>query len=628
MSFYVISPLPITDTIFTGSNVPENDYQEFSSGTAYAVGDDVMVATSTANIHKTFQDLVAQSAGLTADILDEDCSDISDWTDNDTGVGGGVSEVSPTGQFRFDTNISAAGNYYARRGRTLSSPPNTFTIEIKTYFDSLGTMAAGDNASMLYTSATWKFWVVFASDGLYILKASAATTEVGTNIVKCNASAAWQTWRFEVTKTVEADATVTVYLKEETGDFVSQGTVDCDDVAAAIDGSFTYQQGGNTTNNMVSHIDYIKIATGLGRIANTSDYPVNNSSWLETGSTNRWNCFNNVLGSQTEQATKIEYVLTPGAVIDSVALLNIESDTVDIVEIDSADQLIANNDWTDATGGTPPTGWTEVGTVPDFTIQGAALRITCDANGEGISQTIAVSAATEYQLVFLYKNTASDIAQVAVYDMTHSANILATTDLTSSVANSSYSYVFTTPAGCVSIKISFLAKTAGDIVYFEAPYLCPTEYSETVTTGASKTSVVKSDIPQKAAGILTVTINKSGTAAIGELIIGTKTTLGTMRPKPQIGFRNLSTLDEDVFGNIDITRRGYKNKMVCGVIVPSASLNSIHKFLCDHKDDMMVYVGSETYSCLQLYGFSKEPQIIPEVDKTNSDMNLEIWSVI
>jgi hypothetical protein len=266
--------------------------------------------------------------------------------------------------------------------------------------------------------------------------------------------------------------------------------------------------------------------------------------------------------------------------------------------------------------------------VADFTIESAALKITCDANGEGISQTIAVSAATEYQLVFLYKNTASDIAQLAVYDVTHSADILATTDLTSSTANSSKSYVFTTPAGCVSIKISFLCKTAGDIVWIEAPYLCPTEYSETVTTGASKTSVVKSDIPQKAAGILTVTINKSGTAAIGELIIGTKTTLGTMRPKPQIGFRNLSTLDEDTWGNISIVPRGYKQKMICSIIVTSSGLDTIYKFLCDHKDDMMVYVGSETYSCLQLYGFSKEPQIIPEVDKTNSDISLEIWSVI
>lgn len=620
---YVIEPIPITDTILTGSNVPEADDQEWVYSTAYTVGDTVMVATSTANTHKTYECKVSQSAGLTADILDENCLDISDWTDGD--VGNSVSEVEPNGQFRFDTNTVTETNY-AKRSRLLVTPPNTFSFEIKTYFNNAD--VGFNNFTVKYSSATWCLWIKFQTTKLYVLKTGGAS-EVGTDIVKCNSSAAWQTWRFQVNKTTESTATVEIFLKEEGGVWASQGTVDCDlegSYGAGLDGYMHILQYGQNTSNIVSHIDYLKIATGLGAIDDTSTTPVSSSNWLETGSTNRWKAFNSILGSQTEQATKIEYVLTPGEAIDSVALLNLESDTVDIVEIDSADQLIVNNDWTDATGGTPPTGWDEVGTVPDFTIQSAALRITCDANGEGISQTIAVSAATEYQLTFLYKNTADDLAQVAVYDVTNSADIMATTDLTSSTANASYSYVFTTPAGCVSIKISLLCKTAGDIVWFEAPYLCPTEYSETVTTGASKTSVIKSDIPQKATGILTVTINKSDTAAIGELIIGSKTTLGTMRPKPQIGFRNLSTLDEDTFGNINIVPRGYKNKMVCGVIVPMASLDSVHKFLYDHKDDMLVYVGSETYSCLQLYGFSKEPQIVP--DLIQADMSLEIWSVI
>jgi len=608
MSFQVIEPIAVNDTIFTGSNVPEADLQEWSSGTAYAVGDTVMVATSVANTHKTYECLVAQSAGLTADLLDEDCSDISDWTDDDTG--GAVSEVSPTGQFRFDTNATAGD--MAARDRFIASPPNLFSLEIKTYFDALGTFPSPlGSLNLIYSAAAWRFQAQFSSDGLFIYKAAAAYGEVGANIVKCNTTAAWQTWRFEVNKTTLSTATVQVFLKEEGGDFVSQGTVDCDYETAFIgDGEFYLLQYGNTTNNRISHIDYIKVATGNGKIASIDESPVGNTSWLQIDSTNRWKAFNNVLGSQTELATKIEYVLTPGETIDSVALLNLESDTIDIVEIDTADQLIVNNDWTDATGGTPPTGWTEVGTVPDFTIQSAALRITCDANGEGISQTIAVLAATEYQLTFLYKNTASDIAQVAVYDVTHSADILATTDLTSSTANSSYSYVFTTPAGCVSIKISLLCKTAADIVWFEAPYLCPTEYSETVTTGVSKTDVVKLDIPQKAAGILTVTINKSGTAAIGELVLGTKFTLGKMLYNPQIGFRNYSTKTQDTFGNWTMVVRGYSKKLICSLSMENTTIDSVFKFLCDHKDDMLVWVGTETYSSLIVYGFCKEPQIV------------------
>ena len=588
MSFQVIEPITINDTIFTGSNVPEADLQEWVAGTAYAVGDTVMVATSTANVHKTYECLVAQGAGLTADLLDEDCSDISDWTDEDTDTG--VSEVSPVGQFRFDTNAGAAGDGAATRSRTISSPPNTFTIEIKTYFNTLGTEAGWNYFSFLYYGATWIFVVHFCSDGLFISKVGGATTEVGTDIIKCNATASWQTWRFQVTKTVESTATVEVFLKEEGGLFVSQGTVDCDYEGTGYTPGVIYlNQRGETIDNMVSHIDYLRIATGLGAIADTSATPVGNSNWLEVDSTNRWKTFNNVLGSQTEQATKIEYVLTPGAAIDSVALLNLESDTIDIVEIDGADNLVTNGTaWTGATGTTQPTSWDKVGTPSNYTIDGGMVRITCDANGEGMSQTIAVSSATEYQLLGLYKNTAGDIAQYAVYDMTHSADILATTDLTSSTANASFSYVFTTPAGCTSIKISLLCKTSADIVWFDSIILAPTVYGETVTTGTAKTDVVKLDIPQHAAGIQTITINKSGTAAIGELVVGTKFALGTMRWSPQIGFRNYSTKTQDTFGNWTIVVRGYSKKLVCALTITNTSLDSVFKWLCDHKDDMLV----------------------------------------
>lgn len=622
-TFNVITPITITDAILTGSNVPEADLQEFVAGTAYAVGDTVMVATSTANIHKTYECLVAQSAGITADLLDENCSDISDWT-----LYGDTAEVSPTGQFKFHRVTHGVGGS-ASCYRSSGSIPNKFSLEIKTYFNAIGTLSDNDYFNFTYANGTWVFDVSFCSDGLYIRKAGSATTEVGTNIVKCNDSAAWQYWRFQVDKTTESAATVTVYLKEEGGEWTQQGAaVDCD-LESIGSSTMWCQQKANTTDNRITHIDYIKIATVSGtvwEITNTSDTPAGNSNWLELESTNRWKTFNSVLGSQTEQATKIEYVLTPGAVIDSVALLNIESDTVDIVEIDTADALLNESAWTGATGTTQTTGWNKVGTPSDYTIDGGMIKITADGASEGQSKTIAVTAGVEYQLLGLYKNTSGDVAQIGIYDNTNAADIVATTDFDSKTANASFSQVFTAPVGCTSIEVKQMAKAAGDIVWFDSFILAPTEYSETVTTGASKTSVIKTDIPQKATGILTVTINKSGTAAIGELKIGTKTSLGTMRPKPQIGFRNLSTLDEDTFGNIDIVSRGYKQKLICGITITNTSLDTVYKFLCDHKDDMMVYVGSESYSCLQLYGFSKEPQIV--VGQNISDMSLEIWSVI
>lgn len=186
-------------------------------------------------------------------LLNEDCTDISDWIDGD--IGTAVSEVSPAGQFRFDTNAGAAGNAYAYRYRTITSPPNKFVIEMKTYFDTLGTKGNNDYMRFDYHTDTWKFIIFFASDGLFTVKAGGVEYEIGTDIVKHGGSAAWQIWRFEVDKSGgESSATVEVFL-----DDVSQGTFDCDYETDGADGRCSFIQRGHTTDDIVSHLDYIKI---------------------------------------------------------------------------------------------------------------------------------------------------------------------------------------------------------------------------------------------------------------------------------------------------------------------------------------------------------------------------------
>ena len=353
MSFNFILPTPITDSLFVASNVPETDYQEWALGTAYAVGDTVKVTNLTqVDVHGIYQCLVAGSAGLAADILDEDCSDISDWTK----VTGDLFEVSPAGQFHIQNVTDVSTN-----GDRLLAAPNTFTIEIKTYFDLITSPVA---FFLTWYLADIRIRFRFLGTALDVTKAGGAWNSIGANIVKSGTTAAWQTWRFQVDKTVPASATVEVFLKEEGADFVSQGTFDCDWEPGVGNTSFLLWALGVGAN---LHIDYIRIATGLGRIATLADSPAGtssagNSDWLEVSATNRWKAFDGTLGMQTSRALAIEYVLAPGA-IDSVALLNIESTTVQIVEIDTASDLVTNGQsWTGATGTTQPTSWDKVGT--------------------------------------------------------------------------------------------------------------------------------------------------------------------------------------------------------------------------------------------------------------------------
>lgn len=603
MSMYFIKPTPITTAMLIGSTISEDDYDEWEEGTSYNVGDKKMVASE----HKCYECLVAAAAGLTADLLDEDCVDLTGWTDMSSG---GTLTISPSGQYKFQTLTGTWNNAWLYQ--VLSSPPNTVTIELKTYFDNIGTSEDSSNFYFSYSSGTWQFYVEFCSDGLFIYKAS-GRAEVGTNLVKCNSTAAWQNWRFEINKTTEASATVAVYSKKTDADWVSQGTVDCDyQPGSTTDGRFDIKQrGGDDALNLITHISYIKVATGNGTIASTTDSPVGNENWAEIGATNRWKCCDDSVGEQTTGGDEMKYILYPGVTIDSIALLNIESTSISIFQIDNSQNRNSNSEgWSGATGTTPPTGWTAVGTPTDFTRDSLTIKITTDAASEGISQDIVCVAGSTYQLLGLYKNQAGSVAQYAIYDNDHSAYIVAATDLDDSTEMSAFAMAFAVPAGCTSVKISLLSKTAGT-VWFDYIKTAIVKYHYSLTTGSSVTDIVRSDLDSTSTCILSVYINyTAGSAKLGELIVGTKTTLGTMRYSPSIGITDYSTKEVDAYGKYTIVERSYAKRMSCSLIILNTAVDEVIRLLYLYRATPLVWVGDATYNSLIVYGYYKDFQVV------------------
>lgn len=349
--------------------------------------------------------------------------------------------------------------------------------------------------------------------------------------------------------------------------------------------------------------------------ANQGKAPATETTWwLSLGKTNRWKCFDNQISVQTSQAESMTYVFAPGEV-EAIAFMNLESSTVDIIEINNDDNLILNGlGWTGATGTTQPTSWDKVGTPASYTIhnssiQGLTCKIVTDASNEGMSQTIAVSAETEYQLLFVYANSTGDLARVGVYDVSNSANILENTDLPDTTNSwSVYSYVFTTPVGCTSIKISLLGKSSGDIVYFDYVKCAPTKYSETITTGALISYACKTDLVKDANCILTVNINNTGsTAKIGEMVIGAKYDIGGRDPNYGIswGGQDWSTIEQGTFG-YEIVSRDKSKWMRLTVDVPEASWDYVSNLIQGYMSSYLMWLGSETNQCMMIYGFPDE----------------------
>ena len=196
----------------------------------------------------------------TADLLDEDCSGIGDWTDGDGGDS--VSQVNPAGQFEFDSNTSDGG---AMRTRDIGTIPNTFTVEIKLYHDNLGTNAANGCFYINISNSNEMFYPRFGSDGFFTRDTDSGYTEAGTDLVKSNGSAEWQTWRFLVDFSGSVgDATCDVYLNDSTHDWEKVGTaMPCSWEAPQGDGTIRLRQYGYDGNDRITHVDYMKIATGL-----------------------------------------------------------------------------------------------------------------------------------------------------------------------------------------------------------------------------------------------------------------------------------------------------------------------------------------------------------------------------
>jgi hypothetical protein len=409
-----------------------------------------------------------------------------------------------------------------------------------------------------------------------------------------------------------------------------------DSIYACVYAGSLYKADGFQTYNTG---DYCQVTTGelsehkiyqSNTDSNTGNDPTTDAvNWTLIGNTNRTKIFDDQIWDQSSASESIIWVFAPG-IVQALAILNHESSTINIIEIDNDSNLVLNGlAFTGATGTTEPDDWDKVGTPSDYTIDSGAIKITADGNGEGMSQTMTVTAADEYQLLFLYKNTSGDVAQVGVYDVTHSADILATTDLSSSTEYCPYSYVFTVPAGCTSIKVSLTCKTSGDICWFDYVKLAPTIYNETITTGALVTYSVKTDLVNEANCILTVKVNNSGsTARCGEIVMGTKYDIGGRAPNFGLswGIKDWSTIEPDTYGHYSIVEREQSKWMKGSIEIEHTDFDYVSNLLTAYTTEYMMWIGSETNQCQMIFGICDDWSFQQD-EYSNAVLNFSIAGV-
>lgn len=189
-----------------------------------------------------------------------DCSDISGWTDGDTGEGVS-SQVTFDSKscFKFDTVTSADTNDQAKRSidfGSVESIGNRVVISFNLYCDAIGTVINDDVLWFAVERNDWRFLIRLCSDGLVITNAS-GSVEVGTDLVVQDV---WQEWTFDIDLSAGiANAVVDVYLNN----VLKVSDVSCNITGAYTDGNVIFNLHGYATNSRISYVDWIKIGNGF-----------------------------------------------------------------------------------------------------------------------------------------------------------------------------------------------------------------------------------------------------------------------------------------------------------------------------------------------------------------------------
>ena len=122
-----------------------------------------------------------------------------------------------------------------------------------------------------------------------------------------------------------------------------------------------------------------------------------------------------------------------------------------------------------------------------------------------------------------------------------------------------------------------------------------------------KTDEVFLNLPPYGSATITITItNTGGTAKCGAIFVGMCRNLGTTLRSTSVGITSYSTKAVDVYGNYSLVPRANAKRGSYEVEIQDALIDEIFRWLTEHCDTIVVWIGivgkTSTYSC----GFYKD----------------------
>jgi hypothetical protein len=154
--------------------------------------------------------------------------------------------------------------------------------------------------------------------------------------------------------------------------------------------------------------------------------------------------------------------------------------------------------------------------------------------------------------------------------------------------------------GVVWTKTVDLISTVGIIDFYTycfSPFVAVTDLIES--------------FPAYSAATLSITITKDGgVAKCGEIVVGSKYTFGAMKWSPSTGITDYSIKTTDAFGDMTILERAYKKWFTCDMRIDNSVVDEAQRQFAVYRATPVVWVGSDDYACLIVYGFYKQFKIV------------------
>lgn len=141
-------------------------------------------------------------------------------------------------------------------------------------------------------------------------------------------------------------------------------------------------------------------------------------------------------------------------------------------------------------------------------------------------------------------------------------------------------------------------------------------YQQTDLTITDLIDAALLEIPAYGEGVLTVTFTRTGgNVSVGTLVVGLITDVGGTRYGAKVGIKDYSRKEADDFGNYTLVRRSYSKTLSATVMLAAEQVDTVTRHVARHRATNCVWIGSDQYGALIVYGFITDWQAVIEGPK-------------